>query len=333
MTLKQLHARAVAWIDSPGGKRTSETVSRVLLASTLAFLIYRLTRVGWGEIMQSVPMAPAFYLLFAVNYFLLPFSEALSFRLTWKFDFWRGLPAFFRKHVYNHDVIDYSGEVYLYVWATKTLRRSEGEALRTIKDNSILSSVCGFIVAMTMPLACFAVGQLAPQRNFSTTEITAIIVAPLLVGVACVALWIFRQAIFFLPATTLAQVGGIHLGRFLLINLLTIVQWSVVMPAEPIAVWCTLLAAQNLIGRLPSVLRKDLIFIAAGVELSGGLSVPAAAVAGMLLVGSVLDSVTNALIFSTSMFAGRDENLEPQAVASEPAADSRLAEACYENAA
>ncbi len=327
MTLKHLHARLAAWIESPSGKRTCAAVSRVLLASTLAFLVFRLTRVGWGEIWQAVPTAPAFYLLFAANYFLLPFSEAVTFRLTWQFDFWRGLPAFFRKHVYNHDVIDYSGEVYLYVWATKRLRRAEGEALRTIKDNSILSSVAGFVVALVMPLVCFALGQLAPQRHFALAEIVAIMVAPLLVAACCGAIWIFRRAIFSLPPATLATVGGIHLGRFLLINLLTIVQWSVVMPQEPIAVWCTLLATQNLIGRLPSVLRKDLIFVAAGVELSGGLSVPAAAVAGMLLVGSVLDSLANALIFSTSLIADRDECLAPAADGPRPP------EACYEHAA
>ena len=65
-------------------------------------------------------------------------------------------------------------------------------------------------------------------------------------------------------AAPLAAIAGIHLGRFLLINVLTVVQWSVVMPGEPLYVWCTLLAAQNLIGRLPSVARKDLIFVAAG---------------------------------------------------------------------
>jgi hypothetical protein len=333
MTLKHLHARLAAWIESPGGKRICETVSRVLLASTLAFLIYRLTRVGWGDIWQSVPTTPVFYLLFAVNYFLLPFSEALTFRLTWSFDLWRGLPAFFRKHVYNHDVIDYSGEVYLYVWATKRLRRPEGEALRTIKDNSILSSVIGLLVALVMPLVLFSLGQLAPERNFSVTEIVAIMVAPLVTGAFCGAIWLCRRTIFSLPAATLAAVGGIHLGRFLLINLLTIVQWSVVMPEEPLAVWWTLLAAQNLIGRLPSVIRKDLIFVAAGVELSGGLSVPAAAVAGMLLVSSVLDSVTNALIFSTTMFVGGDEDLAPSTAAGEPLADTRLPEACYDSAA
>jgi hypothetical protein len=317
MTLKHQYARVAAWIDSPSGKRICETLSRVLLASTLAFLIYRLTRVGWGEIWQAVPTAPVFYLLFALNYFLLPFAEAVSFRLTWIFDFWRGLPAFFRKHVYNHDVIDYSGEVYLYVWATKSRRRSEGEALRTIKDNSILSSVCGFIVALAMPLVCFAFGQLAPQHNFSTTELTAIIAAPLLVGVVCAAMWLFRKTIFSLPSATLLAIGGIHLGRFLLINLLTIVQWSVVMPEQPLAVWWTLLAAQNLIGRLPSVARKDLIFVAAGV----------------LLVGSVLDSVTNTLVFSTSMFFGRDDDRQSASATREPAVDSRLPEPCLESAA
>ncbi len=332
MALKQLYADFAAWIESPRGRRICETVSRVLLVTTLAFLIYRLTQVGWGEIWQSVPTAPLFYLLFAVNYLLLPLAEAVTYRLTWHFDFWRTVPAFFKKHVYNHDVVDFSGEVYLYVWATKRLQRSDGEALRTIKDNAILSSLAGFIVALVMPLVCFALGQLAPERNFATHEIITLVAAPLLLCGACGLIWTFRRAIFSLPTATLAAIGGIHLGRFLLINLLTVVQWAVVMPQQPLYVWCTLLAAQNLIGRLPSVLRKDLIFVAAGVELSQGLSVPAAGVAGMLLVTSVLDSLTNALVFSTAMLV-RDEALRPAPDASPQSSDSRSADPSYETAA
>jgi hypothetical protein len=102
------------------------------------------------------------------------------------------------------------------------------------------------------------------------------------------------------------------------------------MPGEPLYVWCTLLTAQNLIGRLPSVARKDLIFVAAGVELSQGLSAPAAAVAGMLLVSSVLEKSANALVFSSSTFFARQRALEAR-----PAAADRMlgGDACYESAA
>lgn len=328
MTPKQHYARLMEWVASPRGQCASKTLLRGVLGSTLAFLVYQLTCVGWSEIWQAVPTHPAFYVLFAVNYFLLPVAEAISFRLTWRFDFWRSLPAFFRKHVYNQDVIDYSGEVYLYVWAVRRLGRPEADALRTIKDNSILSSVVGCLVALVMPWACYVLGLLAPECDFSPAEVTAIMLAPLLAVAGCGLLWVFRRWIFSLPAGELLAVAGIHLGRFLLINLLTVVQWSLVMPGEPLAVWCTLLTAQNLIGRLPAVMRKDLIFVAAGIELSGGLSVPAAAVAGMLLVGSMLDRVTNALVFSTSVLASGKNRLSL-----EPSTEGRPAEACYEPAA
>jgi hypothetical protein len=305
MNLQKLRADVSALVESQRGQRAMRASTRLLLAATLGFLAYKLTQIGWGEIGQAIPTSPVFYLLFALNWLLLPLTEAVTYRFTWQFDFWRSLPVFFKKHVFNHDVVDYSGEVYLYVWGTKRLGLSEGRAMRTIKDNSIVSSLCGYLVTLILPLFCFACGQLAPQHDFESREIAILVAGPLLIGGICGLLLLFHRAIFSLPLGILAAIGGLHLGRFVLINVLTIVQWSVVMPREPLYVWCTLLAAQNLIGRLPSIVRKDLIFVAVGIELSQELSAPAAVVAGMLLVTSVLDSVTNAAAFAATSLLPR----------------------------
>ena len=69
-------------------------VSRACLLATLAFLAYKLTDVGWGEIGRSIPTSPVFYLIFAVNFLLLPLAAALTYRLAWRFDYWRSCRSF-----------------------------------------------------------------------------------------------------------------------------------------------------------------------------------------------------------------------------------------------
>ena len=158
------------------------------------------------------------------------------------------LPIFLKKSVFNRDLVNYSGEVYLFLWATGRLGRNEGEVLRTIKDNSILSSLAGFVVSLVLPLVCFALGLLAPQRTFTSYEIVALTASPLLVCAVCGLLTLFHRLVFSLPLATLAEIGAIHLLRFLVINVLTVVQWYWLMPDQPLYVWCTLLVAQNPLG-------------------------------------------------------------------------------------
>ena len=305
MTLKQLHAKLLDFVNSPPIKRWFSMAPRVCFVAVLALLSYKLTQIGWSEIWQAVPTSSLFYLLFLANYLLQPLSEEISYRLAWKFAFWQALPAFLKKHVYNLDVVDYAGEFSLYVWATKRLGISDQQAWRTIKDNSIVSLLCGYVVALVMPAICYRMGQLAPGRNFKTHEIMALVAGPLIVCGLLGLVLALKRRIFSLPSHTLWMTGGIHLSRLLLINVLTGLQWWAVMPEQPLYVWCTFLAAQNLIGRLPSILRQDLIFVAAGVELSQGLDAPVAAVAGMLLINHVLTRVVNLVVFSTTLF-GRD---------------------------
>ena len=106
----------------------------------------------------------------------------------------------------------------------------------------------------------------------------------------------FRRAIFSLPSRLLWFIGAGHLTRFVLNNGFQVVQWAVVIHDVPVGTWITLLALHIAINQVPFVPTRGLVFMGAGVELSGVLEIPTAALASMLLVQNLLDRALN---FST----------------------------------
>ncbi len=88
-------------------------------------------------------------------------------------------------------------------------------------------------------------------------------------------------------------------------NAVMVAQWMVVMPDQPMRAWWTMLAVSNIVGRLPSLLSNNLIFVAAGIEMSVGLELPTAAVAGTLLASTALDKVLNLAMFLGTSLTGR----------------------------
>jgi hypothetical protein len=303
---QKLRADLVALVQTEGVQRWLKLASPVFLATIVVVLAYQLTRIGWGATSRSIPTSPLFYLLFAVFYVALPGSEALIYDRLWRCGFWRLLPRTCVKHVCNQDVFELTGEVYFYVWSTKRLGREPGQTLRTIKDITILSAVVGYLVTVALPPVCQIWGALGPRQGLSSRQ-------SLLVELACPALFAgilcfftaIRRKLFFLPGKALLEVSAVHLARFVLMNLILVAQWKVVLPDQPWRALWTLLVVSNMAGRLPSFLSNNLVFVAAGIELSTRLGLPPAPVAGMLLANTALDKLVNLSVVAGTTLAGR----------------------------
>jgi hypothetical protein len=110
----------------------------------------------------------------------------------------------------------------------------------------------------------------------------------------------------------------LHLARILIMNAVTVAQWMVVMPDQPWRAWWTLLAVSNIVGRLPSLFSNNLIFAAAGIEMSVGLDLPTAAVAGMLLTNTALDKLLNLGMFLGTSLTNRYRRPAVETVAGTP---------------
>jgi len=298
--LSRLKERWDAIAESKRGKRIVKGVRGLLVAGIVAYLVYRLSHIGWGELWTSLPQTPYFYLTVLVMYFILPVSESFIYGMAWRIKPWECIPVLLRKRVLNADVLGYSGEVYLFAYAQKNVDRSAREVGLVIKDNLILSSIFSVSTAILLLIGLLLSGSVALDA-FMENPAPGYVVGGAFVLILAGGLFIkFRGAIFHLSERLLGKIAGIHVGRFLLGYVLQVVQWWVVLPDAPFSAWATLLVVFVVMNRIPFLPSRDLVFAGAGIELSSALGIPVATVAGMLLVRSAIDRMLNLSFFTVT---------------------------------
>jgi len=263
-----------------------------------SYLVYQLTTIGWTRVWNSLPTTPWFYVLLLLMYATLPLTEVILYGKAWTANPWALLPALLRKRVLNNDVLGYSGEAYFAVWAHRNTNLAYRTILGTIKDTTIISSVASTSVAFLLLAVFFFTGQIdlltqyLPAQSSTLGAGVAIVILVVSVGVN------FRRTIFSLPSSLLLFIGAGHLTRFLLNNGFQVTQWAVVIPEVSVGSWITLLALYIIINQVPFVPSRSLVFMSAGVGLSGPLHIPEAALASMLLTQTLLDRTLNLLTYA-----------------------------------
>jgi len=284
--------------DSQRGQRILWWLRQLLTAAVVAYLVYRLSQIGWVEIWQSLPRTPWFYIIFAGMYLILPTFQALIFGLIWSLSPLKIFPASLKKRVYNKDVLSYSGDVYLYFWARERLERPGREIMHAIKDNAIVSSVTSTLVAFGLLAAFLFSGVVAVPEIVGDNGMLYVAGTALVLGVLIAAGVRFRRNVFWLSGRLLIGISALHFVRLLAVMSLQVLEWEVVIPEVELEVWFTYLAVQIMVTRIPFLPSRDLVFLAFGIELAGAVQVSKAAIAGVLGVHSVLDKGLNLLLFS-----------------------------------
>lgn len=310
MSLAALKSKWTAFARGPRGKAALKGLNRLITLGILAFLIYKLTQIGWGKVWHALPRTPLFYLLFAVIYLTLPFCETIIYRMVWPVGFRESLLAFLRKRVYNEEVIGYSGEVYLFLWARDRLGTTAAEAFRVVRDVNIISTVASTSVAFGLVGVLVYTGALQLDALVGDVSGVYVLTGVVVAGALALAGWQFRRHIFTMPLRTAASVMGVHLMRLLAANALLVVQWAVVVPSISLEVWFTYLAVLIVLNRVPFLPSKDLFFVGLGVGLSSTLHVAEASVAGVFLASSVLTRLTNLVLLVLTQRFGADVDLE-----------------------
>jgi len=285
--------------ESAVGRRVLIGARWLFVGGILAYLASQITAVGWAEVWASLPTTPWFYVLLLLMYATLPLTEMVLYGRAWNADSaWALLPALLRKRVLNNDVLGYSGEAYFSVWAHRHTNLGSRTILGTVKDTILLSSLASTSVAFLLLAVFFLAGQLDRLTQHlpaqSSTLGTGVVLVVLVVSVGVS----FRRTIFSLSSSLLLFIGAGHLARFLLINGLQVTQWAVVIPEVPAERWITLLALYIVVNQVPFVPSRDLVFMSAGVGLSGPLQIPEAALASMLLAQTLLDRTLNLLAYA-----------------------------------
>ena len=295
------------WGGTPSGKRTTKLAGLLFTIGIVAYLAYKLTLIGWGKVLQALPASPWFYVLMLGMFFCLPIFQMLIYRVAWggRTAAWPLFLALLNKRALDKDVLGYSGEVYLYVWARKHVGLPEKEILHTLKDNVILSSTASTAMAAVLLAIFFTTGQVHLPEKWIRSGVLLITVFSFVIVPASVLVYKFRKSILFLPMKQALKIFALHIGRLLVVQSLQVIQWVVVMPDIPLKNWLTLLAAQIIISRLPLVPNRDLIFIGTGLGLATFINIETSAMAGLLLAASVSSKALNLFFFILAFFITR----------------------------
>src|SRR5439155_2533777 len=247
----------------------------VLVVLMLIVLLGKIYKDGVSEYSNTLPRSPIFYLSVLAGYLLLPLSELLIFRRLWGIGS-GGLAVLLRKRVANELLLGYSGEAYLYAWA-RSRKAKIGTAFQAVKDVSITSALTGNLMTLLLlgliwPFADHVgVGRFAWPALGSALIIFILSMAPLLL----------KGRVFSLPAAELRWIASIHGTRLIIASILTGLAWWSGIPGAS-ALYCLLLVTvRMLIGRLPFIPNKELLFATVAVFVVGSAQ-PVARVASLI---------------------------------------------------
>lgn len=297
MRIGRLRVRWRRFADTRRGKQVIWVARQTITLAVAGYLLYQMSLIGWGEIWNALPTTPWFYAVFLLIYFALPLFHTLAFGVIWTDRSGRLFPAMLKKRVYDKDVLSRSGDVYAYFWARTNVHHTDRELLHHVKDNAIVSSVASTFLAVGLLGIFLAAGYIPLPEFIARHEVTYGIVAAAAIAVLVGVGIRFRQWVFLLPVRVLGLLFGIHFVRELVLKGLRVVEWDVALPEISLGIWVTFLAVQIITSRIPLLPGRELIFMAAGIELAGAVQVSQAAIAGLLGVHSVLDKVLNLCVF------------------------------------
>src|SRR5690625_2067921 len=180
-------------------------------------------------------------------YLSLPAVEVLIYKQVWTFPAWEGFKVFIKKKVYNHEVMGYSGEFYLFMWARKLEGNSEKSVLKDIRDNSILSAVTSNLVAVVLVALIIYSGQVESNKYLGDKVLVALIIYSgqveisellgdvnwvyLLTGIFIAMIVViliiqFRRYLFDLSPRKAARILLLYLTRFIVHHGLMVLSWA-----------------------------------------------------------------------------------------------------------
>jgi hypothetical protein len=288
--LRALAARPVV-------RRTLGWLRWGLLAAVIVYLAIRLSALGWSELARSLPQTPWFYLIFELKYFATPLSEIPAYEIVWRRPLWRHVQAFLRKRVYNFAVMGYSGEAFFTLWARRTLNLSDGEIVRGVKDNNLISALVSNTATALIVIGLFVNGRLAQEIDAIPGGAVLFALGFGSAALLATAVLLFRKTLMPLPPGVLPRLIAINGLRMIVVMGLQTLLYATAIPGAPLGAWAMFVALQLVLSRLPFVPNPDILFLTAALSLAATIDAPEAQVAGMLVAEAGLAQLLNAVLF------------------------------------
>lgn len=266
----------------------------------LVLVGYGLTHVGWDRIYQSRPDSLAFYIVALVPFFVQPLADLFIYRNLLGVGSALPLWIFLRKRCMNSIMLDYSGEVYFFLWARKNLKIKDSTLLHAVKDSSVLSASAGLIVLWLMVLVLFVAGVVKiPVVSRSTWWIVAGGSLPL---VFAAALFLGHKKLTQTSRKNMMATFGLHFSRALIVMGLEYFTWMLSAALPSSGDCLKYVALRLLVTRLPLIPNKEIVFIGVGVAAAGLMQVSAPNVAAVLVLMTVMDRLEDLIVVGFPWF-------------------------------
>jgi len=290
-----LTAKAVAHkFNARWGKPVRRVLHWGVPVLLLIIVIYGLTKLGWGNIYKSRPLALSFYLVLLIPFFVQPIADLFIYRNL--LGVGRALPLwiFLRKRCMNSIMLDYSGEVYFFLWARKNLRIKDSALLHAVKDSSVLSASAGLIVLWVMLLVLLVAGVVkVPVISRGTWWVVFLGSLPLAFAAT---LFLGHKKLTQTSRKDMLVTFALHFTRAVTVMALEYLGWWL-SGALPSSGDCLkFVALRLLVTRLPLVPNKELVFVGVGVAAAGLMQVSAPKVAAVLVIMTVIDRLQDIVI-------------------------------------
>lgn len=267
-----------------------QALTMALSILVLAAAVFQARSLRVEDITAMVPTSPLFWIVFPLSYLAGPAGDWLIFRKLWGVSA-SALGALTRKLIYNELLLGYVGEAYIYAWAKRRLSPS-ARPFGVVKDVAIMSALAGNIMTLALIALAYPYLTLLPLAEYGKNIAWSL---AFVIGISLVPL-VWRRQIFSLSRSELWIVFGIHMARIWVATLLSAVLWALVLPDVAIGWWVVLSALRLLVGRLPFVPNKDIVFAGIAV-LALGQDVAISALMAMMAALILATHLLLALFF------------------------------------
>ena len=286
---KHLFERSRQFADTDHGKMISKVLRNLFHVGLIVVLVWQISTIGLNEVIHNIPNHPLFYILFLMLYAGLPLSEYFIYRRVVPLSFLESQRIFHFKRIYNKFFIGYSGEVYLFTWMNKRFQLSKNELFAFIRDTNSLSVVASWLV-----VSALSGWLLLTDESGLAAMIQDEIRLFLLLFLGAIALYvtlalIFKRKLYSLNLKDSGYLFLVHTGRTILLALLQVYQWYIIIPDAGLQLLFNFLALQMVVGKIPFIPNKELIYISLSLYLAQATEIPLGEFTSLLLIHLLLE--------------------------------------------
>lgn len=301
----KIRAKISDFFESNKGKLFIKWLQRFITIGVLIWLGLELTEVGWVKVWKALPTQPLFYFLFLLFFFQLPFMEAVIYKITWPISVIKSIPAFLQKRVYNKEVFGYSGEIFLLFWAKTEVGLKGKEALKTIKDNNIISSVASTLFSVLLLSVFILTDQIKILDWLFDKSVVYYSIAGITLIAVSLILYRFRKVIISMNLNNALKVFGLHSLRLLLVQILNLLMYYVVLPDVPLYTWFIFIALEIIVSRVPFIPNRDVIYTSMSISITSTMVVNQDEIAGIMIAKLALNKVGSLISFLYAKWAAK----------------------------